>query len=1150
MTKPSDLFIPTVAVRFCEVLPLEMLASVDSANPDRKTPKFSLGTVLESNIRRKYVYVFSSSGSTDYGIDESTPGWNSRSQTNWSLQHMAPLAMDALNPQPSSAPNPDQVDMEVYIDHEGRMWPITITDKVDSPRHKRLHPLWGKKVPTSAGEEEARIQELRAKGVVGFDWLNLPLTNTKGAVKRYYFLLSPFRIGPMGLNAALNDIGTDGLSLWFDPQDAKRNGRILGPDPEALKQCGQTVIPVVDPYNYASEIYQRLFAHAVDSYLKFVGNPSKTPFPGIDPRHFNERVNGGTIDDLYYIAGILENLRVSKVIDDKVDAEAIDEVLGGYGWELQRNAASCEVAARFLGNWMTGPAHAILDRAVIDDFDELDDPFGPDDKAGALFYWWHQLRLLPNTMTGAVFARQMLSETDGTFDNPIRALFRDLEMKGNTLDPKCNTSLAAEQLSDFIPDIVFLALMRFDPSEFVSANQLDPEKAPERAQRIANIINNLGFLDTEVMNVKEYKKRNAAKEGKETVSSRGKNIMKGGLLLADGAGKMTVRFLKRSLLQKDIGFQVEQIKKIKDYKGFQTLGKELKEMSKKSVEEMEKIEESIRKLNKGRKDLVGSFEKLRPLEQPTSIDALESRRTEFRAQIDRARAKVSADEQMVKSTKGARGTLAKTQRVRVAHIAAQTKLRQSTQQLDRMMLQLEHVENQLKEAGNVRKLTRQAEAIQELSDDARRFAQATKEDIPRATWYISLMTFGVEMLFAGSTAFNRKSSTSDIAWAFGDFSKAAVDLGKDTLKILGRSSADWAKASGGSTLLKLRSTLSLSSATGPMALLGVIAGAYNVVKYGAKGIDAFTMDDTSVGVGASLAVIGGVMGVVSALGMTALGMSASGVGVVGGLLVAAGALIISFTADDEWCYFAEHCYFAKGAGNRSKRSAGKGEDHWLGRMNQPSGGFFSDGSWSVRAQRDALVRLLSRYSVSSMCGMESARKYILPRGANEFVKVHKHVCDVEFSTTCVIDFQLLPYGATLHLAVECIHEYSNSSGQEESRVFQLFERTVKSDDMDAGAETIYREVDGERIPIARFGRFVSTERPGFVCLIIEKTLIEATTNLKVNMNTQLTLKDGTKINGSHLIGTCEMPPSEKYSAEANSETSTMDKFSGAFDRGF
>ncbi len=474
---------------------------------------------------------------------------DSRIKGHCAFQHAAQWGMDGVNPKPSNAPKPEQADLEIYIDHEGRMWPISITKTWDKPRHERPHPMWGKRLPTTEGEEAALAKELADKGVVGFPWLQLALADKNGSPRRYYFLLSPFRLGPAGLKAALQDIGTDGLSLWFDNIESEKQGRILGPNPETLKHSGQSVIPIVDPYNFSSEIYTRLFERALDGYLRFVGNTQKGRIPGVNPAHFDTAKNGGTIDDLYFIAGVLANLRATKAIDDEIDPAMLDEVLGGYGWELQRNATSCELAARYLGNWITGPAHAILDRAAIEDLNDPADVLGPDDIAGSFLYWWHKLRLMPNTITGAVAARQVLSESPNTFDNPLRHFFRTFEKSGEKLDPQSNRGQAALQLSDIVPDIVFLALLRFNDGDFKTADQLDPDKAEEKAQRIANLINNLGFLDTEIINTKELKKRSAAKDAKDIISTQAKNILKGGLYFADAAGKMTVMYMKGKLMK-------------------------------------------------------------------------------------------------------------------------------------------------------------------------------------------------------------------------------------------------------------------------------------------------------------------------------------------------------------------------------------------------------------------------------------------------------------------------------------------------------------------------------------------------------------------------------------------------------------------------
>lgn len=1195
MAKQSDLFIPSIAVRFCEILPMQTLPAPKPGNTEIGDLAFLNLRPFEDNIRRKYVYVFSSTGSVDYGISKSTPGWDSRIKAHCAFQHAAQWGMDGVNPKPSNVPKPEQADLEIYIDHEGRMWPISITKTWDKPRHERPHPMWGKRLPTTEGEEAALAKELADKGVVGFPWLQLALADKNGSPRRYYFLLSPFRLGPAGLKAALQDIGTDGLSLWLDNIESEKQGRILGPNPETLKHSGQSVIPIVDPYNFSSEIYTRLFERALDGYLRFVGNTQKGRIPGVNPAHFDTAKNGGTIDDLYFIAGVLANLRATKAIDDEIDPAMLDEVLGGYGWELQRNATSCELAARYLGNWITGPAHAILDRAAIEDLNDPADVLGPDDIAGSFLYWWHKLRLMPNTITGAVAARQVLSDSPNTFDNPLRHFLRTFEKSGSKLDLECNAGQAALQVSDIVPDIVFLALLRFNDGDFKTADQLDPDKAEEKAQRIANLINNLGFLDTEIINTKELKKRSAAKDAKDIISTQAKNILKGGLYFADAAGKMTVMYMKGKLMKSGIGFQADEIKKIKDYKGLDTLGKQIKEMTQTTQAEAARLAANVKQAKDSLLEIEGKIKAFRGEELDQSLvaqyKAAEVRRPVLKKQIAEAESRVRLDELSVNQTRGSKGATAKTQQARVSHVAAQTRLRQSLERLDELSTELRRVEKTLVDgkahfervavstetaqkltkeldeavkrhgpaslqakaaSDRLNSLVRQQGAMDELSERARSVAKSTKEDIPRAMLYVSIMSFGIEMVFVGATLTDRNASKSDVAWAAGDFLKAAADLGKDALKVSGAASADWAKATGSSTFLKVRGTLTLSNATGVMAVLGVIGGAYNVVKYGAKGIDAFRMEDYSVMMGASLAVMGGVLGVVSAMGMTAAGLTASGVGVVGGILVAAGALIIYYTADSEWEYFAEHCYFAKDADNRNTRSAGKGEDHWLGKMSQPSGGFLSDGKWSVRAQREALVRLLSRYSISTIAGFDCTRHYKIPENAAE-TSPHEHVIEGTLGLTCVIDFQSLPFGASFEVLIQARHRSVPRTGSlyvpEVTK--ELFRRSFAAQEMNAGPETVFDVVNGKKVKKALVGRFAGNERPGFICIMLERIPFEGLKCLHLDIKTRLTLPDGSVVIGDREAGEIFVSTAGYHDEGDFPLAPTFaEKFEGAVDRGF
>ncbi len=572
--------------------------------------------------------------------------------------------------------------------------------------------------------------------------------------------------------------------------------------------------------------------------------------------------------------------------------------------------------------------------------------------------------------------------------------------------------------------------------------------------------------------------------------------------------------------------------------------------------------------------------------------AAQARKLVLKQQIAEAEGRVRLDQNYVNQTKGAKGAAAKTQQARVSHVAAQTRLRQSLEQLDELSAEMRKIEQALIEgkahfdvvdsrnadalsklskelddaiqkhgaasiqaksaSDRLNSIVRQQQAIDELGDRARSVAKSAKEDIPRAMLYVSIMSFGIEMVFVGATITAHNASKSDVAWAAGDFLKAAADLGKDALKVSGAASADWAKATGATNFLKVRGTLTLSNATGVMAVLGVIGGAYNVVKYGAKGIDAFRMEDYSVMMGASLAVMGGVLGVVSAMGMTAAGLTASGVGVVGGILVAAGALIIYYTADSEWEYFAEHCYFAKDPGNRNTRSAGKGEDHWLGRMSQPSGGILSDGKWSVRAQREALVRLLSRYSISTIAGFDCTRHYKIPENAAE-TSPHEHVIEGTLGLTCVIDFQSLPFGASFEVLIQARHRSVPRTGSlyvpEVTK--ELFRRSFAAQEMNAGPETVFDVVNGKKVKKALVGRFAGNERPGFICIMLERIPFEGLKCLHLDIKTRLTLPDGSVVIGDREAGEIFVSTAGYHDEGDFPLAPTFaEKFEGAVDRGF
>lgn len=1165
----SDLGRPRLQLAVKECIP-RVEARMDF-NRDGKPDVVETGEV-EDEIFDKYLYVFSAAG-TDYGIKESSPGWTSRTHFGCALQHMAHEG-EPVNPKASGGKKAEKIEQEVYFDLSGAMWPLDMAGLESTPRHKRPHPKYEKDMPKSDADRAARDRDLRDRGRYGLDRLHLDMG---GPAKRFYFLLSPFRLGPKALKAALDN--PDGLSLWVSPKVRDEKKKLEAPTLDELKAQGLNgSVFVVDPYAFARNICEEFYELALMNFFGMLGQIQAGIVPGVSREHFETRKNQGTIEDLHFIATVLSQVQSDDTdVWKLVDQAKIEEVVGGYGQALSHRGAAVELAAAHLANWMSGPAHAILDTCIVEDLEDSADPLAGDDKGAALCYWHNQTRLLQGSAAGTAFLRRMM--IDGPTPNPIRDFLKryakpNAPLKGGSTDEAMFT-MAAE----IVADIGLRWLYRLMEGFCTSDGMPDPDKAPEVAGQIADIVNNLGYFGVELGNEARAKQKLPADYLVEVSKNVGKHIPKAAVYIVGDApakvssvkvdgdsvfevsdrGWIADRYFRARVAKMTTLFTGEQLKRIRD---METLGHALTDLTRRG-DQLIKDAEGLIEFNRRRMQEVreaqrevrrrtGPLAKVdRHMAYLSELKSKALRELDTARSVNKERARALADlhsrplpkdpepraarlrliesaqnglsqsatklheaESMLRSAEG-----------RIALLEAdRAKLLQLQGEADRARLANKVLEDAKKAAREGRKaVARFQDAAGALDEETKKFADTRKTGLNAAKVFVSYASLAIEIAYLGRQLEDPNAKSGKTAWAVADVGKATLDVAKDMMKFHGVKEHDFAKffadqqKKAGESLLRrqqllgyARSIVQPANAMTALAVVGAVAGAYNVAKYGYKGLEAIGDGDMSVAIGAGVAVLGGVLTISSALGFgvagsaltLGLGMSATGVATVAGILVIIGALTIALTADSEWEFFAKHCYFAEGS-RRNKRPMSKGASHWMGQV-EDEGSRGESGAvpdlvetipWNVRSQRLALERLLSRFSISSAFGFsnwpdedhKSEDQGILGK-------------PITIGGTIIVDFQYLPVGCKLNVVVEAVPLFSG----EPKKAWEPFNFTDET--LNAGPVSVGQDL---------VGRFVQVGRGGFICLILRDKDVQPFARLQVTA--RLTLPDSTVISGIHHI---------------------------------
>ena len=471
-------------------------------------------------IQDKWLYIFRSVGSATYAVSSVEDGFGQRVSDLYAGQHMARVGLKEKNPRRTQEAGLD-FHGEVYFDDESRMYE-NVEVSLTAKRHEwksLFHHLKTMAELVKAPFEDMvvdhmAIDEPNGGGKAGVRELDLPVATPDGTPIRYFFLLSSFRLGPETLLKVVSEGSADCLSMWTIRAGFMANGSpadVEGPTTERLeellaapagsedrlrlKEIAQ--IGVVDPYHFAARINDAHVHRALSRYREILQDIDRGIPPGrsVARRHLDKKNNRGSIDDLYFIAKGLSAAKEHGSFD--LDEIGANQVIGLVETELGRLRNSVELTAMMLANWMDGPAHRLLDYAVVHDLGQPDDPNAARDRAYALYHWHNVTSLLGFTSRGSAFLSSLAGNDP---DNPVEHLitaFRDQPLRSNHRGDEEIVENALLLAGDIVPDLLLRwTFLELDGETVDESNPV--ALAGIKSRRIVKTMNNLQYFPVKI----------------------------------------------------------------------------------------------------------------------------------------------------------------------------------------------------------------------------------------------------------------------------------------------------------------------------------------------------------------------------------------------------------------------------------------------------------------------------------------------------------------------------------------------------------------------------------------------------------------------------------------------------------------------------
>ncbi len=399
-------------------------------------------------VKRKWGYVFWSEGDT-YQFTKDSP----RAKSQWGRQHMAVRRKDG-EPPLETGEKPEHVWRELIFDDTGKFnWIDLGRGPSGGGSELWKQPHWDRPEVDAATVATMRVP--------------LFVDKDESRPVRYYFFLSPVRLGPKALQAALKD--ADALSVWI-PHDRSNKA----PTPETFVEfVGRKLVPgyapVADPYAMADQmclfLQGMLRRHAEMQDALAHGSSKDFYFPYAKKDAFGSAYRG-TPFDAYFIAKTLKAAK-STIKDGDVKNMAWDEksanmVIYWVERYLREHQRTVDTEALWLVNWLQSPAHRIVDIAISEDTKGAKSVAqkwrAAEDRAIGLTHWFHVTNYLGFTAQGARFLARHRSKPT---DCPVWKILLPYIEKGKKLDDPVDEMtfvFAAEVIPDMAIRFLLLSL--------------------------------------------------------------------------------------------------------------------------------------------------------------------------------------------------------------------------------------------------------------------------------------------------------------------------------------------------------------------------------------------------------------------------------------------------------------------------------------------------------------------------------------------------------------------------------------------------------------------------------------------------------------------------------------------------------------------
>jgi len=337
-----------------------------------------------ATVSGKWVYVFSGTGGVDFGnkLDLGPPVLSNHEglPRNPADEPFSAFTLDFPGVF-SIAEKADKLEYEIYVTSEKDPTPDLLTavgvKEKASPGFKPGKNWYFLSDPTILKKATSDSRDSRTTHAFRGEASNGLVTIDLSKDRRYYFLLSPVQLGPVAIKTAMDN--PDGLTpllkpglqtqLWDpDNPDGPSIKTYLGPTAADIKK-GRIGLRVIDPYAWAENLAEDVYDYSVRKYAEWITSKHNETLDQL-------KTDTGWDLPRYYLAKLLKTVRDNHKKPDSIDSELKDAEKWKNDlreWDqllVEKNATINANVGRDLQQilkWMDGPAHRIIEAAIISD---------------------------------------------------------------------------------------------------------------------------------------------------------------------------------------------------------------------------------------------------------------------------------------------------------------------------------------------------------------------------------------------------------------------------------------------------------------------------------------------------------------------------------------------------------------------------------------------------------------------------------------------------------------------------------------------------------------------------------------------------------------------------------------------------------------